>query len=141
MKRIVTSLTICFATAVAFAQTAPVVHGVNPANMDSSVKAGNNWYEYANGGYIARTEIPPDRVGMNGFSTLADTVNKRVAGIIGDVAKSNPAQGTEKRKIADLYASYMDTATIESRRLAPIKPHAASPFSTAGFKCIVFDVL
>ena len=63
---------------------------------------------------------------MSGFSNLADIVNKRVAGIIEDVAKSNPAPGTEKRKIADLYASYMDTATIEAHGLTPIKAHLDS---------------
>jgi len=127
MNRIVTSLTLCFATAFAMAQTpAPVVHGVNPANMDPSVAAGDNWYEYANGAYIARTTIPPDRVSMNGFSNLADTVNKRVAGIIEEAAKSNAAPGTEKRKIADLYASYMDTATVEAHGLTPIKAHLDS---------------
>jgi endothelin-converting enzyme/putative endopeptidase len=125
MNRIVTSLTLCFASNFAFAQT-PAPHGVNPANMDTSVTAGNNWYEYANGVYIKRTELPPDRVGMSGFSNLADTVNKRVAGIIEEAAKSNGEPGTEKRKIADLYASYMDTATIEARGLTPLKPHLDS---------------
>jgi len=125
MNRILTSLTLCLITVFAVAQTeAP--HGVNPANMDTSVKAGNDWYEYANGAYIKRTEIPPDRVGVNGFANLADIVNKRVAGIIEDVVKSNPAPGTEKRKIADLYASYMDTATIEAHGLTPIKKHLDS---------------
>src|SRR5471032_3085161 len=125
MNRIVTILTLCFAAAFAPAQT-PASHGVNPANMDTSVAAGNNWYEYANGAYLKRTELPPDRVSMSGFSNLADIVNKRVAGIIEDVAKSNPAAGTEKRKIADLYTSYMDTATIEAHGLTPLKPHLDS---------------
>jgi len=127
MNRTVPSLTLCLATVIAVAQTpAPVVHGVNPADMNTSVLPGNNWYEYANGAYITRTTIPPDRVGMNGFSTLADTVNKRVAGIIEEAVKSNAAPGTEKRKMADLYASYMDAATIESRGLTSIKPHLDS---------------
>jgi putative endopeptidase len=102
------------------------VHGVHPANMDPSVKPGNNWYEYANGAYLKRTEIPADRVGISGFSTLADVVNKRVAGIIEAAAKSDAAPGTDARKMADLYASYMDEAAIDAHGMAELKPHLAA---------------
>jgi putative endopeptidase len=98
-------------------------HGVHPANMDKAVKPGDNFYRYANGAYLDRTEIPADRTGMSGFSTLADIVNKRVAGIIEEAAKSNAAPGTEKRKIADLYASYMDEKAIDAHGMAALQPH------------------
>jgi len=101
-------------------------HGVHPENMDTAVKPGDNWYEYANGGFLKRTEIPADRVSVSGFSTLANVVNKRVATIIEEAAHSNAAAGTEKRKIAELYASYMDEGAIEAAGLTPLKPHLAS---------------
>ena len=99
------------------------VHGVHPANMDTTVVPGNDFYHYANGAYLARTEIPADRTSISGFSSLADIVNKRVAAIVDEAAKSNAAPGTEQRKIADLYASYMNEAAIEAHGLAPIQPH------------------
>ena len=37
----------------------PDTHGIAIENMDPSVKPGDNFYEYANGGWIKRTEIPP----------------------------------------------------------------------------------
>ena len=110
---------ICLST-VAFAQEP---HGVHPANMDTAVKPGDNWYRYANGAYLAHTEIPADRTSISGFSTLADIVNKRVAALIEGAAKSNPAPGTEALKIADLYASYMDGAAIDAHGMAALKPH------------------
>jgi len=97
-NRLLAFAVLAISANTAFTQTA-APHGVNPANMDTSVAAGDNWYEYANGGYIARTTIPPDRVGMNGFSTLADTVNKRVAGIIEEAAKSNAAPGQRSGRL------------------------------------------
>jgi endothelin-converting enzyme/putative endopeptidase len=99
------------------------VHGVHTANMDKSATPGDNWYQYANGTYLSQTEIPADRTSISGFSTLADIVNKRVAAIIEEAAKSNPAPGTEKRKIADLYASYMNTGAIDANGMAALKPH------------------
>src|SRR5271170_4551534 len=92
---------------------APEQHGIAVANMDRSVKPGNDFYEYANGDWLKRTEIPPDRGGLGVFSKLADLSNKRTAGLIEEIAKSNPAAGSGARKVADLYNSYMDEATIE----------------------------
>jgi putative endopeptidase len=103
----------------------PAPHGVDPARMDTSVKPGDDFYHYANGAWIAHTEIPADRTSISGFSLLADVVNKRVAAIIEEAAKSKPAAGTEKRKIADLYASYMDEKAIDANGMAALKPHLA----------------
>jgi putative endopeptidase len=108
-----------------FAQAPATHHGVDPTAMDTAVKPGDDFYHYANGAWIARTEIPADRTGFSGFSLLADIVNKRVAGIIEEAAKSKAAPGTEKRKMADLYASYMDTAAIDAHGMAALKPHLA----------------
>ena len=54
---------------------------------------------------------------------LADISNKNTAALIEEVAKSNAAAGSGNRKIADLYNSYMDEPAIESKGLAPLKPH------------------
>src|SRR5271156_1601061 len=109
-----------------FAQDAPAgqeTHGIAVANMDRSVKPGDDFYDYANGDWIKRTEIPPDRGGLGVFSKLGDLSNKRTAGLIEEIAKSNPAPGSGARKVADLYNSYMDEAGIEAKGLAPLRPH------------------
>ena len=91
--------------------------------MDRSVKPGDNFYEYCNGDWIKRTEIPPDRSRIGVFSTLADLSDKRTAALIEEAAKSGGAAGSSSRKIADLYNSYMDEAAIEAKGLAPLQPH------------------
>ena len=108
-----------------FAQDAPTAetHGIAVANMDPSVQPGDNFYEYANGGWIKRTEIPPDRASIGVFTTLADLSNKRTAALIEEAAKSNAPAGSNARKIADLYNSYMDEAGIEAAGLSPLKPN------------------
>jgi putative endopeptidase len=102
--------------------TDAVQHGVRVANIDHSVKPGDNFFLYANGDWVKRTVIPPDRVAVGSFSIIADRTDKQVAGIIADVAKSHPAPGTDAARIADLTASYMDTAAIEKMGLTPVKP-------------------
>jgi len=111
--------------AIACAQNtpAPELHGVAVANLDPSVKPGDDFYQYANGAWIKHTEIPPDRAEVDVFTTLGDLSNKRTADLIEEIAKSNPPAGSGTRKVADLYNSYMDEAAIEAKGLAPLRPH------------------
>jgi putative endopeptidase len=99
--------------------------GISIDNMDSSVRPGDNFYLYANGGYIARTKLPADRAAIGVFSVLSDSSFKQTAQIIEDAAKSNAPAGSDERKIADLYHSYMDEAAIEAHGLPTLKPHLA----------------
>ena len=98
-------------------------HGIAIADMDRSVKPGDDFYQYSNGGWLKRTEIPPDRAGVGVFTSLVDVSNKRTVALIEEAAKSKAAAGSGTRKIADLYNSYMDEGGIEAKGLAPIKPH------------------
>jgi endothelin-converting enzyme/putative endopeptidase len=94
---------------VSWAQQAPAAepHGIVAANLDRSVKPGDDFYQYANGGW----------------TKLEDLSNKRTADLIADMAKSNAPAGSKERKVADLYNSYMNEEAIEARGTAPLKPH------------------
>src|ERR1035437_6596616 len=117
----------CIATCAlaASAQNAPApeTHGIAVANMDRSVKPGDDFYQYANGEWIKRTEIPADRAEVDVFTKLSDLSNKRTADLIAEIAKSNPPASSSTRKVADLYNSYMDEAAIEAKGLAPLRSH------------------
>jgi putative endopeptidase len=129
MKAILGVLKLAVASALFAATACPQslfaqeTHGIAVANIDRSVKPGDDFYHYANGAWIKRTEIPPDRVGMDVWTKLADVGNKRMADLIAEIAKSNPAAGSPTRKVADLYNSYMDEAGIEAKGLTPLRPH------------------
>jgi putative endopeptidase len=118
-------LTLASALAVVRAQEAPKeeTHGIAVANIDRSVKPGDDFYLYANGEWIKRTEIPPDRAGIGVFTKLDELSSKRTAALIDEAAKANAAPGSGTKKIADLYNSYMDEAGIEAKGLSPLKPH------------------
>jgi putative endopeptidase len=98
-------------------------HGIAVANMDRSVVPGDDFYDYANGAWIKRTEIPADRPGMGVFSYLSDQTSKRTAALIEEFAKSNAPAGSSARQIADLFNSYMNEAAIEQQGLTKLKPH------------------
>lgn len=109
----------------AFAQQAPApeTHGIVVANIDRSVEPGNDFYRFANGDWIKRSEIPPDRAGIDVFTKLGDLSNKRTKDLIEEIAKSDAAAGSGERKVADLFNSYINESAIEAKRMAPLKPH------------------
>ena len=119
------SAATCLSILAAFAQQAPApeTHGIVVANLDRSVKPGDDFYHFANGDWIKRTEIPPDRAAVDVFTKLADLSNKRTNDLINEIAKSNAAAGSGERKVADLFNSYMNESAIESKGMAPLKPH------------------
>jgi putative endopeptidase len=96
-------------------------YGVVVANMDRSVKPGDDFYRYANGGWIKRTEMPPDRSEIGAWDSLNSLSQKRIAGLIEEAGKAHAPSGSNARKIADLYHSYMDEAAIEAKGLAPLR--------------------
>ena len=108
-----------------FAQPVPQqkTHGIAAANLDRAVKPGDDFYQYANGAWLQRTTIPPDRAAVGVFSELSDLANKQTVALIEEDAKSNAPAGSNARKIADLYNSYMDEAAIEKKGLEPLRSH------------------
>jgi putative endopeptidase len=117
---VVLSLSVLLARAYS---PAPGVHGIAVANIDRSVQPGDDFFQYANGQWIKKTAIPPDRSGVGVFTDLSDLTNKRTAALIEEAARAKAPAGSSARQIADLYNSYMDEAGIEARGLSPLRPH------------------
>jgi putative endopeptidase len=97
--------------------------GVDLTGRDPTVKAGDNFWKYANGAWDRRTEIAPDRTAVGAFTTLADLSDMQVRAIVEDAAKAGGAAGTPAQQIGDMYASWMDTAGIEARGAAVLAPY------------------
>ena len=113
---------VCVLAGSTLVKPTPEIHGVSLGSMDRAVKPGDDFFRYANGEWIKKTEIPPDRAAVGVFDQLEDLSNKRTADLISELSKSNAAAGSGERKVADLYNSYMDEAAIEAKGLAPIRP-------------------
>jgi putative endopeptidase len=108
------------------ALTAPAIaaalSGVTMSYVDKSVAPGDDFDGYANGAWRKSAEIPADRSSTGVSYEVFLKAEKRNAAIIQGAGTSKPAAGTEARKIADYYAAYLDTAAIDRKGLAPVKP-------------------
>jgi putative endopeptidase len=96
--------------------------GVDTAGLDKAVKPGDDFEEYANGGWRSKTEIPADRIATGMFLDVFNKAEANNKAIIDAAIKADAAPGTDQRRIADWYKAYTDTAGIEQRGLAPLKP-------------------
>src|SRR3954452_566640 len=90
--------------------------GFDAAGMDRSVPPGDNFYQFANGTWARNTPIPPDKSNYGAFNLLDDLSHTRTQEIL-EQAKADP-----NSKIGAAYGTYLDTAAIEAKGLAPIEP-------------------
>jgi putative endopeptidase len=99
-------------------QTGPQLgtYGFDASGMDKSVEPGDDFYQYANGKWAERTEIPADKSNYGMFTALADLSQERVAAVL------KAEQAKKGSKAGDAYASYMDEAAVEKLGLKPIEP-------------------
>ena len=99
-----------------------VAQGLDLAGMDRTVAPGDDFFAYANGAWIKRTEIPVDRGSYGVSHEVADLTDKRTASLIQAAAASKAPAGSDLRKIGDCYASFMDEKAIEAKGLSPLQP-------------------
>jgi putative endopeptidase len=94
---------------------------IDPANMDQSVKPGDNFYLYANGSWLKSNPVPGSKTRWGSFDMLREESSKRMQALLQEAAKqsSNP----KMQKIGDFYLSGMDTVAIERLGYDPIKPN------------------
>ncbi|WP_345951673.1 M13 family metallopeptidase [Mucilaginibacter sp. PAMB04274] len=96
---------------------------IDPANIDPSVKPGDDFFEYANGGWLKSNTIPAKETRWGSFNILNDDNKKKLQAIVQEVSKTSATapKGSIKQRVGDMYASAMDTMAIEKRGYDPIK--------------------
>ena len=99
------------------------VHGVDPANLDRSVSPCDNFYKFADGGWLKNNSIPSDHAGWGVFNKIQDHNQEVLRDILEEAAKDrNAVPGSNWQKIGDFYASCMDETQIENAGLKPLEP-------------------
>ncbi len=105
--------------------------------MDPSIKAGDNFFVYANGGWIKNTKIPDDQSSWGSFVTLYDSNQKNLKSILDEVANKKNASGTLEQKVGDYFASGMDTVAIEKLGYQPINAKLAQIDAIKDYKQLI----
>ena len=111
------------AAAVASAQPFYKPWGFDLTAVDPATKAGDDFFQHANGAYLARTNIPPDRVIASRRFEMTDRMEAHLKAILEEAARNATAQPTDlKGKVGAFYAGAMDEALAERLGAAALKP-------------------
>jgi putative endopeptidase len=93
---------------------------IDPANMDMSIKPGDNFYHYANGGWLKKNPVPASKTRWGSFDMLREESSQRIQSLLQEAAR-NPGKDRLTQMIGDFYRSGMDSAAIEAKGYQPIK--------------------
>jgi putative endopeptidase len=92
-------------------------------NIDSTVNPAQDFFEYANGGWIKNNPIPAEESQWGIGNLVIEENTKRLREISENAAKENAAKGTPSQKIGDFWHAAMDTLQIEKQGSAPLNSY------------------
>ncbi|PJJ53169.1 M13 family metallopeptidase [Hymenobacter chitinivorans] len=92
------------------------------ANLDTTVRPGDDFFTYANGGWLKQHPIPASESSWGIGKEVQNEVYARLRALNEEAAKANAAAGTSQQKIGDFWATGLDSAAIDKQGIAPLKP-------------------
>jgi putative endopeptidase len=100
----------------------PAVEALDLANMDTTVKPQNDFYQYVNGSWIDNAKIPDDRTRWGGFMILRKKTDDDVLKILKKAEKSGKyADNTDQGKALAVFNTIMDTVSRNETGLMPLE--------------------
>ena len=124
-RLLLASVAIALALPAAAAAPRFAPWGVDLTAADTTVKPGDDFFAFVNGGWDKRTQIAPDRTFAGIDSVLNDQIEKDVHAIIDEQAANPGPRGSVSQQVGDYYGSYMDEAAIDRAGRAPLTPYLA----------------
>ena len=119
MKHLMMTMMMMAAPVVGMAQGKS---GIDPANLDKSVRAADDFYQFATGGWQKRNPLPAAYSRFGSFDQLQEDNNKRINSILSDLLKKNYKHGSMEQKLSDFYKLAMDSERRNREGLTPVKP-------------------
>ncbi len=98
---------------------APMKSGIDLTDLNQNVKPGDDFYDYACGGWMKKNPLPAAYSRYGSFDRLAEDNNKRINGILKELQENSYPNGSVEQKLSDLYKLAMDSARREKEGLAP----------------------
>ena len=121
MNRFLTMMTMASISMMTMAQE-PLSSGLDLTDFDTSVRPGDDFYEYACGGWMKKNPLPAAYSRFGSFDQLQLNNDKRVNAILADLQAGTYENGTVEQKLSDLYKLAMDSVRRNQEGVSPVMP-------------------
>jgi putative endopeptidase len=121
MKRIVTMMAMTSVSLMMMAQ-GELGSGLNTADFNKNVRPGDDFYEYACGGWMKAHPLPAAYSRYGSFDRLQEDNDKRINGILKELQSNTYQKGTVEQKLSDLYKLAMDSVRRNQEGVSPVMP-------------------
>ena len=121
MKRIMTMMAMASISLTMMAQE-PLRSGLDLTDLNTSVRPGDDFYEYACGGWMKKNPLPAAYSRYGSFDRLQEDNNKRINGILSELLANTYEKGTIEQKLSDLYKLAMDSVKRNQDGVQPVMP-------------------
>ena len=117
LKTMMTTMALSAITLTAAAQQ--LGSGIDLGNLDKSACAGDDFYQYACGGWMQKNPLPAAYSRFGSFDVLGEDNNKRINGILDELLHGTYKAGSTEKKLSDLYKLAMDSVRRNNDGVAP----------------------
>lgn len=100
--------------------------GIDTADMDRTVRPGDDFFDYVLGSWLKTAQIPADKLCAGVGLEIQNQLDDDLKSVVEGAAAENASDGEVSQQIGDLYSSYMDEATLNARGVEPIRSHLAA---------------
>lgn len=107
------------------------IAAIDPANLDTTVAAGTDFYQYACGGWIKNNPLKPEYARFGTFDQLRENNQEQLRVLIEELSATPHEAGSVAQKIGVLYAMGLDSTKLNAEGVAPIKEELAAINSLA----------
>jgi len=97
--------------------------GVDPAALDQDIKPGDDFFAYVNEKWLEANPLTPEFARYGAFDMLREKSTSDVETLVRELVASNPAPGTQERRIVDAFNAFSETAAIDAAGMAPAQPY------------------
>ena len=104
----------------------PTERGLDLSAMDTSVRPQDDFYTFANGGWMKTAQIPADKSSWGSFNILREKTDEDCLVLLSQLLKETYPQGSEGQKIKDLYESFLDWDRRNREGLSPLQAELQS---------------
>lgn len=96
------------------------VSGIHLENLDTSAQLGNDFYQFATGGWQELNPLTAEYSRFGSFDMLAENNREQLKGLIEEIASQEHESGSIEQKIADLFNLAMDSTKLNEEGVTPV---------------------